>query len=120
MKATGRAASGGVGDRGDRTRAGRGGAELEGERPRGALGVNDWYLGYNRPGPRVYADLFSQVKSGDYIEVVALDSAAEERSAWRTATFCGLGPPARPVHGSRCGRLLMTANPAAPRGSCLP
>ncbi len=81
MKATGRAASGGVGDRGDRTRAGRGGAELEEERPRGALGVNDWYLGYNRPGPRVYADLFSQVKSGDYIEVVALDSAAEERGS---------------------------------------
>ncbi len=95
MKATGRAASGGVGDRGDRTRAGRGGAELEEERPRGALGVNDWYLGYNRPGPRVYADLFSQVKSGDYIEVVALE---------RPLSLAG----------------LMTANPAAPRGSCMP
>ncbi len=80
-KATGRASSGGVGNRGDGTRAGRGGAELDEERPRGALGVNDWYLGCNRPGPRVYADLFSQVKSGDCIEVVALDSAAEERGS---------------------------------------
>ncbi len=63
MKATGRAASRGAGERGDGGRAGRDGAEPDEERPRGALGVNQWYLGYNnRPGPRVYSDFFSQVK----------------------------------------------------------
>ena len=51
MKATGRAASKGAGDRRDGERAGRDGAEPDEERPRGALGVNEWYLGCNRPGP---------------------------------------------------------------------
>ncbi len=81
MKATGRVASGGAGDRGDGGRAARGGADPDEERPRGALGVNEWYLSYNRPGPRVYSDLFSQVKSGDYIEVAVADSGAEERGS---------------------------------------
>ena len=79
MKATGRGASGGGGDRDDEGRAARGGADEDDERPRGALGVDEWYLGYNRPGPRVYSNLFGQVKSSDYIEIVALDSAAAER-----------------------------------------
>ena len=79
MKATGRGASGGGGDRGDGGRAARGGADEDDERPRGALGVDEWYLGYNRPGPRVYSNLFGQVKSSGYIEIVVLDSDAEER-----------------------------------------
>ena len=79
MKATGRGASGGGGDRDDGGRAARGGGDEDVKRPRGALGVDKWYLGYTRPGPRVYSDLFGQVKGSGCIEIVVLDSDAEER-----------------------------------------
>ncbi len=79
MKAVGRGATGGDRDGDDGGRAARPAANGGDERPRGALGVDDWYLGYTKPGPRVYSDLFSQAKSGDYIEIVALDAGQEER-----------------------------------------
>ena len=79
MKAVGRGATGGGGDGDDGGRVVRTAADRDGERLRGALSIDEWYLGCTKPGPRVYSDLFNQAKSGDYIEIVALDSAEEER-----------------------------------------
>ena len=42
-------------------------------------GADDWYLGCTKPGSCIYSDLFSQVGSGDYIEIVALGAGQEER-----------------------------------------
>ena len=94
MKATGRGASGGGGDRDDGGRAARGGGDEDVKRPRGALGVDKWYLGYTRSGPRVYSDLFGQVKSSGYIEIVVLDLRGDRPRHRR---------PDQQVHGLRVG-----------------